>query len=202
MTATATTATTTTAVTTATTMRYERSADASGCSAHSCRACGASGAALRYCARCRSAAYCSRECQVRDWPTHRTSCRCTASAATSTEELASRFKAATTLARQREGRVQAHGSGFQRHERIDFAEHRKETAARDQKLRAPALWFQKVGYFDTKRKNFERGAQCHGQGCRHQNAAVHSQAAGGGRNAKWSSTATATKKRKNYKSIK
>ena len=90
------------------------------------------------------------------------------------------------------------GGGFRRHEMNDFAEHRKEKAVYDRHV-APALWFQKAGYFDTKRQNFERGAQCRGQGCRHQNAAVHTQN-GGGRNAKWSSTKTAAKSRKNHKS--
>lgn len=102
-----------------------------------------------------------------------------------------------SIARQNEGRVIASRTSFRRHEMNDFLEHREEKPAQDRQI-APALRFQKVGYFDTKRKNFERGAQCRGQGCRHQNAAVHSQA-GSGRNAKWSSSTTAAKARKNHK---
>ena len=103
------------------------------------------------------------------------------------------------LAREKEGRMtSSEPNGFRRHEINDFMEHRKEVASHDRSSK-PALWFNKVGYFDTKRKNNERGAQCRGQGCRHQNAAVHAQA--GGRNAKWSSTTTASKARKNFKSV-
>ena len=43
-----------------------------------CRACGREGsvaAPLKSCAGCRHALYCSRECQVSDWPTHRPHCR-------------------------------------------------------------------------------------------------------------------------------
>lgn len=43
----------------------------------SCRTCGRRGtvaAPLKYCARCRDVLYCSRDCQVADWPTHRGSC--------------------------------------------------------------------------------------------------------------------------------
>ena len=92
----------------------------------------------------------------------------------------------------------SHCDGFRHHEKNDFLEHRKQVAAYDRRI-APALWFQKVGYWDTKRNNWERGSQVRGQGCRHQNAAVHSQAGSSGRNAKWSSTTTAAKSRKHFK---
>lgn len=95
--------------------------------------------------------------------------------------------------------ISSQANGFRRYEVNDFREHHQEKAQQDRHI-APAQWYQKVGYFDTKRRNFERGAQCRGQGCRHQNAAVHTQQ-GGGRNAKWSSTATAAKSRKNHKSV-
>ena len=87
---------------------------------------------------------------------------------------------------------------YRRHEVNDFAEHRKEKASYD-RHGAPLQRYLKTGYMDTKRKNFERCAQCKGQGCRHQNAAVHVQS--GGRRAKWSSSATAAKARKNYKQV-
>lgn len=190
-TTTPTTARTTTATTTTATTATNTTGVTDRC-AH-CNACDVK---LWHCARCRHVAYCSRECQVQDWPTHRLSC-----GSVCTSELSFKLKAATALARQKEGRlIASDGNGFRRHEIHDFMEHRKEKAAYDDRI-APALRFQKVGYFDTKRKNFERGSQVRGQGCRHQNAAVHSQA-GSGRNAKWSSSATAAKSRKNYKSVK
>ena len=87
-------------------------------------------------------------------------------------------------------------SGFRYHVNNDFMEHKEKaehgrSAQRDHKVSF---------LVDMKSRNFERGHQCRGQGCRHQNAAVHTQKHTG-RNAKWSSTATAAKSRKNYKSV-
>ena len=199
MTRTTTTTAATVVATTTTTVTTAMTADASMV----CAACNASGVKLWLCARCKQTAYCGRGCQLHDWQRHRESCSAKTSHAASTNtDLSSKLKVAVVLARQKEGRVTSSSpNGFRRHEMNDFLEHQKEKAAHDRRI-APALWFQKVGYFDTKRKNFERGAQCRGQGCRHQNAAVHSQTGGGGRNAKWSSTTTAAKSRKNYKSVK
>ena len=131
-----------------------------------CATCHASGIKLWHCSRCRQAAYCGRDCQVRDWPTHRTRCcKLDTSTAAVSAELACRLKAATVLARQKEGRMISHCDGFRHHEKNDFLEHRKQLAAYDRRI-APALWFQKVGYWDTKRNNWERGSQVRGQGCR------------------------------------
>ncbi len=68
------------------------------------------------------------------------------------------------------------------------------------------------GFFDGGCKlNNERGRQCRGQGCRHQNAAAHAQPTkGGGRQAKWSNpnpkssgvASSAKKSRKNFKQRK
>ena len=42
-----------------------------------CRVCSKMGAgqSIKNCGRCKTAFYCSRECQVKDWPLHKTDCR-------------------------------------------------------------------------------------------------------------------------------
>ncbi len=40
-----------------------------------CDSCGTSGANFSRCARCRTAIYCSRDCQTKDWPNHKTICK-------------------------------------------------------------------------------------------------------------------------------
>ncbi|PRW56672.1 SET and MYND domain-containing protein [Chlorella sorokiniana] len=42
---------------------------------HVCSGCGRQAIGLRRCARCKQAAYCSRECQVRHWPQHKRECK-------------------------------------------------------------------------------------------------------------------------------
>jgi MYND finger len=42
-----------------------------------CKACGKAG--TKKCAKCREVSYCSRECQTRDWPSHKKSCKASAS---------------------------------------------------------------------------------------------------------------------------
>ncbi|KAI0833859.1 ankyrin [Trametes gibbosa] len=39
-----------------------------------CATCGKANAELKFCAKCHSTWYCSRECQKRNWPTHKRSC--------------------------------------------------------------------------------------------------------------------------------
>ncbi|KAF7361381.1 hypothetical protein MSAN_01170900 [Mycena sanguinolenta] len=41
----------------------------------SCDACGKTDSSLKNCGRCRVARYCSSECQVKAWPSHKTNCR-------------------------------------------------------------------------------------------------------------------------------
>ncbi|KAF2279931.1 putative MYND domain protein [Westerdykella ornata] len=43
--------------------------------AETCRVCKKTGSALRRCAQCHSAAYCSRRCQRRDWKQHKENCQ-------------------------------------------------------------------------------------------------------------------------------
>ena len=44
-------------------------------SSHACASCGQHAVGLRTCARCRTARYCSRECQAAHWPQHKRECR-------------------------------------------------------------------------------------------------------------------------------
>jgi hypothetical protein len=39
-----------------------------------CETCG-KGNDLKSCSRCKNVKYCSRECQVSDWPSHKTACK-------------------------------------------------------------------------------------------------------------------------------
>jgi hypothetical protein len=43
--------------------------------ATACRACGETGAKMPKCSRCETVSYCSKECQARDWPTHKKMCK-------------------------------------------------------------------------------------------------------------------------------
>lgn len=40
-----------------------------------CNACGSTSESLQYCERCKTVAYCSAECQRRDWKSHRAQCK-------------------------------------------------------------------------------------------------------------------------------
>ncbi|PRW56448.1 zinc finger (MYND)-8 [Chlorella sorokiniana] len=42
---------------------------------YACSGCGTQALGLRRCARCKQAACCSRECQVRHWPQHKRECK-------------------------------------------------------------------------------------------------------------------------------
>ena len=188
-----------------------------------CAVC-ASTVKLLTCARCLGQHYCGKECQRFHWPVHKQLCRPAAvdlrgAVGTADEAsddgiimdgvLSSKLRTATSLARQREGRVTTKGCGFRpRSEWVEFAPPataktsynvRREvplSAARDQARLVP--------------RNNERGMHCFGQGKRHQNPPMRAQPKqGGGRQAKWSNpnpkassgTAAATKHRKNYKQV-
>ena len=113
-----------------------------------------------------------------------------------------------TLARQREGRVIASQSGFRPRSMWTYCEPQKDKPVHDARTRPLEA---SRAYRALVPRNNERGMQCRGQGCRHQNPPAYAQPGkAGGRQAKWANpnpkagagrSSAAVKACKNFKQV-
>ena len=166
-----------------------------------CATCKRVGCKLFSCAKCLSEEdrYCGKACQRLDWPRHKLSCVCSTSS--EPQDLVAKWRAATQVAKQKEGRLGTSVSGFRpRSEWVEFGEPKTSEVQHARRTAPPRVTNQHRALVP---RNFERGHQNQGQGCRHQNAAVRVQpkaAASGARQAKWSSSRGSNSyTRKNHK---
>ena len=165
----------------------------------------------RVCGRCRSVFYCGRECQrqLARSPSAVRSVRAELRAAEAPSQLALRLRGA--IDEQRRGRQRGRRGVARFRPRSEWAQldarQAQQKVAHD-RVAAPTYATPKKFVLAANR---ERGVQCFGQGCRHQNPPARAQPKrGGGKQAKWSnpnparsSAATAAKKaRKNFKAVK